>query len=308
MSILPIQGLRETRVAGVTKVTKVTKATKVTGRRTTHLIKNPGFQPPFYQTRHTQDMEKSRFGSSRHYTILSAAIAAIAISAFMLAPHIADASMDDFLDRLWTDDERNADKAAGSWRLGDNLESGDSFAYRICNSIHAVEFTHPHDCYDVRMDFIYRSVHHAYGNAGISGGLIWIVDASFTSADGERDRRTILFVDEQHRVYPTSTHDRGLAASVEATLMHLSIYGEQNLSVGSHWGDIKTHFTAVPLSVISWDGSSTATLGYDTGEHESRTIIHDSSPFPIYSKWFEPNDALPSEPRLLHEYVMLGRE
>ena len=222
----------------------------------------------------------------------------------------ASASMDDFLNRLWSDNDREAGEnaAAGSWRLGDNLQSGDSLAYRICHSIHAVEFTFPHDCYDVRMDFIYRTIHHAYGDAGVSGGLIWIVDASFLSADGSKDRRTVLFVDERFGVHPTSAHDRQLAESVETTLMHLSRYGEQNLSVGSHWGDIKTHFTTVPLSVILWDGGTTATLGYDIGQYESRTIIRDDSPFPLYSKWYEPNDALPSEPRMLHEYVMLGRE
>ncbi|MCE2498967.1 MAG: hypothetical protein J4F28_08310, partial [Nitrosopumilaceae archaeon] len=83
---------------------------------------------------------------------------------------------------------------------------------------------------------------------------------------------------------------------------------EQNLSVGSQWGDIKTHFTSVPLSIISWDGDRTATLGYDVGEHESRTIILADQPFPTYGKWYEPNDALPSTPRIMHEYVMLGRE
>lgn len=218
------------------------------------------------------------------------------------------ASMDDFLDRLWTDNDSGGDGTAGAWRLGDNLKSGDSFAYRICHSEHAVQFTHPHACYDVRMDFIYRTIHHAYGDAGVSGGLIWIVDASFISMDGAKDRRTVLFVDERFNVHPTSNHDRLLADSIEDTLMSLSAHGRQNLSVGSHWFDVKTHFTTVPFSVISWDGDSTATLGYDVGEHESRTIIRDDSPFPLYSKWYEPNDALPSEPRKLHEYVMLGRE
>ncbi|MDE0265770.1 MAG: hypothetical protein OXK17_01895 [Thaumarchaeota archaeon] len=157
-----------------------------------------------------------------------------------------------------------------------------------------------------RADFIYRTIHHAYGDAGVTGGLIWIVDASFYTPD--KNRRTVLFVDERMNVHATSQYDRHLAASLEHTIMRLAEYGRQNLSVGSHWGDIKTHFTSVPLAIMSWDGDRTATLGYDVGQYESRTRIWADTPLPPYSKWYEPNDALPSEPRLLHEFVLLGRE
>ena len=221
---------------------------------------------------------------------------------------VSASSIDGLLDRMQSaaSSARDDDTAPTSWRLGDGLQSGDSFTYRICGSEHAVQFAYPHDCYTARADFIYRTIHHAYGDAGVTGGLIWIVDASFYTPD--KNRRTVLFVDERMNVHATSQYDRQLADSLEHTIMRLAEYGRQNLSVGSHWGDIKTHFTSVPLSVISWDGDRTATLGYDVGEYESRTQIWADTPLPPYSKWYEPNDALPSEPRLLHEFVLLGRE
>ena len=237
-------------------------------------------------------------------------VAAIAISIHGDLPPGASAqtsSVDNMLDALRAADDDARDSPPTSWRLGDGLQSGDSFTYQICHDARAVQFTHPHDCYTLRMDFIYRTIHHAYGNAGVSGGLIWIVDASFLTADG-RDRRTVLFVDEHFGVHATAHHDRQLAASVEHTIMRLAEYGRQNLSVGSHWADIRTHFTTVPLSVVSWDGDRTATLGYDVGEYESRTLITTDMPFPPYSLWYEPNDALPGEPRKLHAYTLLGRE
>lgn len=215
--------------------------------------------------------------------------------------------MDDLLDGLRSADTGERTRAPTTWRLGDALQSGDSFTYQICHDARAVQFAHPQDCYTLRMDFIYRTVHHAYAHVGESGGLVWIVDASFRTAEG-KDRRTVLFVDERFGVHATAARDRQLAASVEQTIMRLAEYGRQNLSVGSHWADIRTHFTTVPLSVMSWDGDRTATLGYDVGAHESRTLVATDMPFPTYSRWFEPNDALPGEPRLLHAYALLGRE
>ena len=247
-------------------------------------------------------------------------------------------------------DEDAQQQRPTDWRLGHGIESGDSFTYLICGSVDAVRYTWPHNCYVVRIDFLYVMPHHAYDQ------LIWIADVSFwrgvpaadaDAADSSRattpsdsdpapntslqpwesplysaqtpsapgaptgggladHHRTVMFVGAYDmQVYATSAADRHLADSLTATLMNLAEYGRQKLSVGAHWADIKTHFAHVPLAVGAWDGARTATLGYDIGLAESRTLIRADLPFPTYSKWYAPNDAVPGEPRVQHEYALL---
>ena len=177
-----------------------------------------------------------------------------------------------------------------TWRLGENLEVGDSYTYEICNSVHAAEATHPDPCYTLRMDFVHRMVHHAYGP-------VWIVAADF---DG---RGTVMLLDyDTMTVRPTSAWDVWLADSVQDTVLHLAPYGEQGLEVGAYWGEIDTYFYSVPLSITSRAGDRSV-LGYDTAT-ESRTVIIPGMPFPEYSRWHDPR-SISADPRIMHEYTLV---
>ena len=177
-----------------------------------------------------------------------------------------------------------------TWRLGENLEAGDSYTYEVCYSIHAAETTHPDPCYTLRMDFVYRMIHHAYGP-------VWVMDVGF---DG---KSTVMLLDlNTMTVHPMSAWDVWLAGSIQDTVLHLAPYGEQGLGVGAYWGEIDAYFYSVPLSVTSKAGDKSV-LGYDTTA-ESRTVIMSGMPFPEYSRWHDPR-SLSADPRIMHEYALV---
>ena len=177
-----------------------------------------------------------------------------------------------------------------TWRLGENLEAGDSYTYKVCNSIHAAEATYPDPCYTLRMDFVHRMVHHAYGP-------VWVIDVGF---DG---KSTVMLLDyDTMTVRPTSAWDVWLADSVQNTVLHLAPYGEQGLEVGSYWGKIDAYFYSVPLSITSRAGDKSV-LGYDTAV-ESLTVIIPGMPFPEYSRWHDPR-SISEDPRVMHEYTLV---
>lgn len=177
-----------------------------------------------------------------------------------------------------------------TWRLGENLAAGDSYTYSVCNSVHAYETTYPDPCYTLRMDFVHRMVHHAYGP-------VWIMDVGFGN------RSTVMLLDYiTMTVHPTSAWDVWLADSIQDTVLHLAPYGEQSLQVGAHWGEIDAYFYSVPLSIVSRAGDKSI-LGYDTAA-ESRTVIISGMPFPEYSRWHDPR-SISADPRIMHEYELV---
>ena len=180
--------------------------------------------------------------------------------------------------------------APPTWRLGENLEAGDSYTYKICHSVHAAEATYPDPCYTLRMDFVHQMVHHAYGP-------VWIVDVGFDNSS------TVMLLDYDSMVmHPTSAWDVWLADSIQNTVLHLAPYGEQGLEVGAYWGEIDAYFYSVPLS-ITFRAEDRSVLGYDTAA-ESRTVIMPGMPFPEYSRWHDPR-SISEDPRIMHEYELV---
>ena len=177
-----------------------------------------------------------------------------------------------------------------TWRLGENLEVGDSYTYEVCYSVHAAEAIHPDPCYTLRMDFVHRMIHHAYGP-------VWVMDVGF---DG---KSTVMLLGyNTMTVHPTSAWDVWLADSIQNTVLHLAPYGKQGLEVGAYWGEIDAYFYSVPLSITSKTGDRSV-LGYDTTA-ESRTVIISGMPFPEYSRWHDPR-SISADPRIMHEYTLV---
>ena len=191
------------------------------------------------------------------------------------------------------------------WQVGGALQVGDSYEYRICHDAHIIQEIHPDVCYSVHLDFIYHMAHHAYGP-------VWVADVNFDDR-----RRTLLLIDTEMRVHPTSGWDRLLALSIESTIFEMAKYGKQQLAVGAHWADVKTYFHTLPLAVTfvgyhhgddNHNGSKnnrthTATLRY--GEH-SVLLVQNNLAFPAYGKWYDPMtiSSVP-EPVIKYEYVLL---
>ncbi len=187
-------------------------------------------------------------------------------------------------------DVDDADPPA-AWRLGENLAVGDSYTYRVCGSVYTGQAAHPDPCHTLRMDFVYRMVHHAYGP-------VWIVDVR-----ADPGGRTVMILEyDTMIVHPTSAWDVRLAGFIQDTILHLAPYGEQGLGVGAYWGEIDAYFYSVPLSVVSRAGDKSV-LGYDTTA-ESRTVIVPGMPFPEYSRWHDPR-SISADPRIMHEYALV---
>ena len=178
-----------------------------------------------------------------------------------------------------------------AWRLGESLAAGDSYTYRVCGSAHTGQAAHPGPCHTLRMDFVYRMVHHAYGP-------VWIMDVR-----ADPGGRTVMILEhDTMTVHPTSAWDARLAGFIQDTILHLAPYGEQGLEVGAYWGEIDAYFYSVPLSVVSRAGDRSV-LGYDTAA-ESRTVIVSGMPFPEYSRWHDPR-SISADPRIMHEYALV---
>lgn len=205
-----------------------------------------------------------------------------------------------------------------TWRLGNGLVVGDSYSYRVCGSVHAIQEIYPAQCYELALSFVHVMDHHTYGR-------IWVVAVEYsvpaTVLAAQQDpaihntKRTIMFLDDHTmRIHPTSAWDRPMAASIQNTVLHLSSYGLQPINMGAHWGDMAAYFYDVPLSVLSVSPSYVSAqtlesaktyvlLGYEVASVESNTILDTNKPFPVYSRWYDPN-SVTEPPRLLHEYQM----
>jgi len=155
---------------------------------------------------------------------------------------------------------------------------------------------------------------------------------SYRSPDTESlTRNTILLLDAHTmRVYSTNTWDDQIADALQSTVLRITeftnpVRGGQVLSVGSHWGDLISYHYDIPIAVdritdkyhiedyVGNNKHATTTLtgvaplsivSYKGQEHQqvSETVIDPHVPFPVYSKWYEPNDQYGEI--LLHEFKL----
>lgn len=189
------------------------------------------------------------------------------------------------------------------WSIGNNLQDGDYYQYKICNDKFMVQEIHPYHCYNVSLEFI--TILDSYK------GKQWIVQSYLTY--GNQTTSSILFVDPITFDVTTDPLNVNLGLSLENTLFSLSQYGAKSLDIGTVWDDMDSYFTnSIPLEIkkhqvidlSNLENIDTVILGYDIIVPSSHYIVSDFA-FPVKSIIYSPHIIFP-EPKALHHFEMLN--
>lgn len=186
------------------------------------------------------------------------------------------------------------------WRLGENLNEGDSFVYRICDGIIADS-----SCYDIKLVFV--TILESYkGKTWIAQGIIF--------DDGHVADYFILQIDpETFEVDSDHLHSR-YSLSLENTIFSLAEYQKKSLKTGTVWDSIDSYFTNnVPFEIKNQEIVHTplcpivsSVLSYEVIE-QSKYFIADSFPFPVKAKLKSPHIIFP-EPSELFSFELVAYE
>mgnify|MGYP006417443289 CR=1 FL=1 len=186
------------------------------------------------------------------------------------------------------------------WDVGDNLDEGDYFSYRICDGTIPETFISSH-CYNIQLTFV--------SLLESSNGSVWIVQGILTTSTEERF--LILHIDPDTFEVDSDVMNLDLAESLEKTIFSLASYKNKSLKIGNVWDSIDSYFTNdVSLEIkksesvqFSFGVVETFVLGYDVVTSSSH-FINSDFPFPLLATIYSPNIIFP-EPLELYSYEIL---
>ena len=188
------------------------------------------------------------------------------------------------------------------WSIGNNLQVGDYYKYKICNDHFMMQEIYPYHCYDISLEFV--TLLDSYK------GKQWIVQSYLTY--GNNTKSLILFVDPKTFDVTTDPLNVHVGLSLENTLFSLSKYDAKSLDVGTVWDDLDSYFTnKIPLEIkrhqvidITYQKNiDVALLGYDVIVPSNHYIYSDFS-FPVKSNTYSPHIISP-EPKALYYFELL---
>jgi len=191
------------------------------------------------------------------------------------------------------------------WSLGENIQEGDYYSYKICNDDYIAQKIYPYHCYNIELEFV--TILESYK------GKVWIVQGNFTTL--EINRSMIFLIDPDTFEVDTDLLNVDLGNSLENTIFLLSIYGEKSLSIGTVWDHIDSYFTnKIPLEIknkqtiqipngVVDTSIETSVLSYDI-IIPSNIYLHNDFPFPLKAKLYSPNIIYP-EPQELYYFELL---
>jgi hypothetical protein len=179
-------------------------------------------------------------------------------------------------------------KSQPVWSLGEGLQPGDVFVYRICDAYLRIPES-PDPCYVVRMHFLNLL-------DGIEG-KIWIVSVHVDHKT--RQLNTIFHIVADSSSIRTDKESIQYAQSVERTLQWIGKYASkhkpQPLRIGSIWGIVTSDSsTRNDLVVSQIDSIVLQNTSYNTYKvmhlliKESFLQIKDEFPFPITAHVYKP--------------------
>lgn len=174
-----------------------------------------------------------------------------------------------------------------SWYLGEGLSIGDSFRYKICDSILRIPHS-PDSCYIITLHFL-QLLPSPEGNT-------WITSARVNH--NNRQVEMIFHVLDDSFKIKTDKTTVPYAQSIERTLGWLEQYASkfkpQLLVVGRSWGVVASDTTPIELLVTQVDSlhldnqtHKTHKLGYYLVK-DSFVQIKDGFPFPIHAVIYKP--------------------
>ncbi len=200
-------------------------------------------------------------------------------------------STNDYLDQV----RKNYEKS--QWGLGENLQEGDFYHYRICDDRFVPFEIIGHRCYDLELTF--GTILQSWD------GPVWIVQGNVTSS--QKSQYMIFHVNPETFEINTNNYNSEWANSISETIFSLSQYGENQLKIGSVWGEIESYFTNdTPIKIqresnIDLDNGKIETfvLGYDVIE-ESQIFINSQYPFPVKAIVYDPHQIFPKVKELYY--------
>ena len=195
------------------------------------------------------------------------------------------------------------------WRLGENIQEGDYYEYKICNDDTMYQIIYPYHCYTISLEFV--TILESYQ------GKVWIVQGNFITPN--ISEQIIFLIDTDNFKVNTDLLHKELGVSIQNTIFSLSKYGKSSLSIGTVWDYLDSYFTnKIPLeiknkqSIQILNGSNyngnystieTSVLSYDIIV-PSNIYLHNDFPFTVQAKLYSPNIIYP-EPKELYYYELL---
>lgn len=191
------------------------------------------------------------------------------------------------------------------WRIGDNLNSGDSYTYQICDD---KTFTHSNfneKCYFIQLDF--------YDLLNGPIGKTWIVQ-SLVYTDNITISGIFQINPNTFEITASNQSNAKFAQSIQNTLFEISNFANpatpKLLQVGQIWGNIPSYLNDSDIIVIHEDTIQINeelidifSVGY-TVKNTSVYFISKQLPFPVWAKVYSPTIIFP-EPDLLFSVELI---
>lgn len=191
------------------------------------------------------------------------------------------------------------------WHVGNNLNSGDSFTYRICDDKTFSKSYFAEKCYTIQLDF--------YGLFDVPNGKTWIVQ-SLISTD-KMAKPGIFQINPITFEITTDNSNMNFGTSIENTLFNLREFANPTfpkiLQVGESWGAVPSYLTAdADVLVLNEDVTKIGpeifdvfTVGYNVKE-QSTYSISKQFPFPLEGKVYSSTVIYP-EPDFLFSFELI---
>ncbi len=143
-----------------------------------------------------------------------------------------------------------------TWSLGNNIQKGDYYEYKICNDYHIAQMIYPYHCYQINLEFV--TILESYK------GKVWVVQGNFTilgtilgttldtilGTTPHTSQQMIFLIDSTNFKVDTDILHKDIGVSLENTIFSLSQYGVQSLSIGTIWDYMDSYFTnKIPLEI-----------------------------------------------------------
>ena len=191
------------------------------------------------------------------------------------------------------------------WYVGSNLNSGDSFTYRICDDKTFTKSNFSEKCYSIQLDF--------YGLFDVANGKTWVVQSLiFTD---EFTKPGIFQINAVTFEITTDYSNLEFSQSIENTLFNIKEFASTNnpktLQIGKTWGTVPSYLTLdsdvivlnESITKIGQEEFKVFEVGYNVKKQSSYSISK-HFPFPLWGHVYSSTVIYP-EPDFLFSFELL---
>lgn len=264
--------------------------------------------------------------TSTRYQLFSIVVSIILSILIITIPSVSAISMNysnyNYLEQVKANYDNYNDSL---WSLGNGIQDGDYYSYKICNDTIMYQVIYPYHCYIINLEFVkllesYKGdtwIVQSYFTVGntIDDTIGNTIDGTIGDTIGNNKSPLILLIDPYTFHITTDPFNKKIGKSLEKTIFSLSTYGVQSLSIGTVWDEIDSYYTnKIPLEIKNKqsiqvqtkspnDTLEVSVLSYDI-IIPSNVYLHSDFPFPLKAKLYSPNIIYP-EPQELYYFELL---